>query len=256
MLDFKAPDTIIKGEGGKVELKNKILAAMFLGGLATIAPQAGYPFAADEMKSIDLGSETKGWSEFPHPDAQTQAWLSSRIPGLNIQQLRVVPFDAADRMMRRAVASQATYLDLLSDPILRQGNAEVYYVPQDVLERLDGHYVSGTLPVAGTTTDGRPFLMQALVSGGGYANFLYDQPAGFSFKDGENEIKIGAAGNVSARIRGPADIELRGIAGCGCVFIFCGCADIQGMTKVSGSKMIVQTSRGPQNQDIFPIRAR
>jgi hypothetical protein len=194
-------------------------------------------------------------SGFPSPDAATLSWLSARVQGLDADGVRAIPLAAADAFLADAVAAKATDLDLFSNLALR-GGAVTYYLSSDVLESLNRKYTAGILPVSGTTEDGRPFQMKAVLAGGGRLTFLYDQDRQFSFKDGGDSVKITGSGNVFAQILGPADISYQNYNGCGCKLIFCGCAVIQRMTKASEGKMSVQTSRGPQTEDLLPITFR
>lgn len=195
------------------------------------------------------------WRNLAAPDAQSLAWLSSRLPGLDLKNVRAVTLEGADMVMQKSVAAKATYLDLLTDPALRKDRGELYYVSQEVLMSLDRKYISGTLPATGTDKKGRPYKMQGIVAGAGSIIFLYDQTDEFIFKNNDVDIKIAPGGKVVSTINGPADSATTGVSGCMRVgFYFC--AEVQRTTKASDGKITVQTSRGPQTQDINPIRAR
>lgn len=222
-----------------------------------VLPEASVPAPA-QGKAVESGDNffpLKALSGLPAPDPKTAAWLASRIPGLDTAALKAVPPAPADQALARAVAAQATYLDVFTDPGLGRGHSELYYLSADVLDGLERKYVSGTLPVTGKTKDGRPFRMQALVAGGGSVYLLYDL-AQFSVKEGRNEFKITDAGRVAVSVLGAGDVGLHGLSGCGCKGPFCGCAEIQRITKIAADKVKVQTSRGDQTADISPIRIR
>ncbi|MCX5789238.1 MAG: hypothetical protein NTX64_12135 [Elusimicrobia bacterium] len=215
------------------------------------APPA-VPQAVDAQPGDPSAAPFTASYAFPPMDPKTAAWLASRIPGLDTRNVVAVPFETVDAMIARVVDAKGDYLDLLSDPVLSSSQPPLYYLSQDVLARLDAKYRAGTLPVSGTATDGRAFRMQGFVAGMKAIHYLYDQ-TNFSFKNGSYEFKIGDDGHVATTITGPADITVQGIQGCGHILIFSGCADIQRITKVSPGKVKVQTTRGPQDSDIFPI---
>jgi hypothetical protein len=147
-------------------------------------------------------------------------------------------------------------LDVFTAQYLQSGGADgprMFYVPRDVLERVGRKYETGALPVSGTTKDGKPFHMDAIVAGEGSVHFLYDLQD-FSYMDGKDEVKISNAGDVAYQIKGPADVLIKGFKGCGCLSIFCGCADIQRMTKIPGNKMHVETSSGQQTESLTAVR--
>ena len=53
----------------------------------------------------------------------------------------------------------------------------------------------------------------------------------------------------------PMGVQADCYNGCGCVSLFCGCAEIRRMTKVADGKMIVKSSRGGRRtRDLHPIR--
>ena len=234
--------------------RNIVRIVLGIGLSAVLGHEA--PAIQTEPQQDSVMTRAVGWTDFPRPDPQTLAWLASRIPGLAAQNVRTISLEAADLAMQQAWKAKETYLDILTSPYFQRGQNQVYYVPQDVLERIDQKYIHGALRVSGTTTEDQPFHMQALVVGGSYVHFLYDQTQEFRFKDKSNEIKITNAGHVAAQIQGAADVTIQGVGGCGCLLFICGCAEIQRMTKMPDGKLSVETSRGPQTQNIRPIRLR
>lgn len=215
------------------------------------APQAvaGKILAADDFVSI------QALSQLPPPDPKTVAWLASRIPGLNTAALRAVPLDPVDAILSRAAAAQASYLDIFTDAGLGRGKPALYYLSQDVLASLEKKWVSGSMPATGTAKDGRPFHMQALVAGNGAVYILYDLDQ-FSFKDGKIEFKITDSGRVAVTVLGAGDVGMKGVSACGCKGPFCGCAELQRMTKIAPDKVKVKTSRGDQTADLKAVRRR
>lgn len=191
------------------------------------------------------------------PDAATLAWLADRVPGLDVSRVRVVPFELAEAAVKEAIARRATYLDVLTIPQLRDPNGDSYFIPEDVLARVHRRYVTGALPMEGTTLDGRPFRMRAILVGAGRADFFYEEPAGFSFRDNADELRIAPGGHLTGQLLGPGDLGLQGLSGCGCVLVLCGCADIQRLTLSSEpGKVDVQTSMGPRQNPLGPIHPR
>ena len=229
-------------------------AATALGGVdieETPAPPA-VPQSVDVQPGASVSALPSDPSTLLPPDPKTSEWLASRIPGLEAKNLVAASFELADAVVTRLADAKRDYLDLLSDPILNASQGPLYYLSKDVLARLDAKYQAGTLPVSGTSTDGRPFQMEAVVAGMGATHYLYDQTKEFGFKNGRYEFKIGD-GRVVNKIDGPADVAVQGLKGCGSILFFSGCADIQKITKVSPGKVKVQTTRGPQDSEILPI---
>lgn len=193
------------------------------------------------------------WQQYPAPDPQTLAWLSSRIPGLDAANVRVVPMASVDALMQRAAAAQATYLDIFSDPGF--GRTELYYAPVDVLNALHLKYVSGAMPIQGTAEDGKPYQIQAIVAGQGKVDILYER-GDFSYKENNNRFKVDKSARVTATKLGPGDIGLNGLSAYGAAIV-CPWAKIQRMTKESALKMRVETSCGSRSgNDIRPVRIR
>jgi hypothetical protein len=210
--------------------------------------------AATELRPIHP-DETSSQRNFTTPDTATASWLVTRIPGLDPATLRTVSLEAAEAFLRRATAAQATDLDLFSDPAL-QADRVAYYLPQDVLEGLDARCTAGLFAVSGTATDGKPFHMRAVVATNARIAFLYDREDEFRYEEGGSEVKITNSGRVFARAEGPGDISFTGYNGCGCIFVFCGCAEITRMTKLGDGKMTVRSSRSDRTRDLRPIRMK
>ena len=231
-------------------------AAAAIFGVANLEQPSSIPAVPPEVDALPAaapGTQFSAQSTPPTADDKTAAWLASRIPGLDAKSVLVSSFESADGVVGRVADAKGDYLDLLSDPLLSSSQGSLYYLSQDVLARLDQKYEAGTLPVSGTTTDGRPFRMQGVVVGKGWVHYLYDQTKEFRFKGGDFEFKVGDGGHVVTQTVAPADVTVAGIQGCGCVLFFCGCADIQRITKVSPGKLKIQTTRGPRDSSILPI---
>ena len=234
-------------------LTNARAAAAALGGVNLAEPEAApaVPKAVD-MLPTSSPAQISDPKTLPPVDPKTAEWLASRIQNLDLKNLVAPPFDVVDELVARLAGEKKDYLDLLSDPVLIASQPPLYFLSREVLTKLDAKYKAGTLPVTGTTTDGRPIKMEGVVAGMGATHYLYDQTKEFGFKAGSYEFKI-ADGHVVNKIEGPADIAIQGLKGCGCILLFCGCADIQRITKVAPGKVKVFTTRGPQDSEIFPI---
>lgn len=197
--------------------------------------------------------DTAAWAKFPAPDAATLAWLSGRIPGLDVANVRAVPADAADAAIRRAVASKITYLDVFSDEAFKR--KELYFLSAETLQGIHRKFISGTIPIQGSQENGKPFSMQAFVAGQSRVELLFDQNE-FTFKDDGNRLKIDNRGRVSAAVLGPGDISVEGFSAYGAP-VFCPWARIKRMTKESMYKVRVETSCGSRGgNNLEPVRAR
>jgi len=215
-----------------------------------------YNETGSEMPVLRTAYAAKAGKDYPRPDAETLAKLAKRIPGLDTQNLRLVSFEDADAVLGPAAKAKDSYLDLFTAAYLGNGGSMLYYLPQEVLVRIGKKYAVEALPVSGTTKDGKPFKMEALVAGKGQVNFLYDLTGKFSYMEEKNEVVVSKAGKVVYQIQGAGDVMVDGLSGCGCLAFLCGCAEVQRMTKISGSQMRVETSRGPQTEALLPIRLR
>lgn len=208
---------------------------------------------AARQAEVALLADPQNWRQFPAPDAQTLAWLSSRIPDLDAANVRTVPLASADALMQRAAAAQTTYLDLFSDPAF--GGQQLYYAPVDVLNAVHAKYLSGAMPIQGTAEDGQPYQIQAIVAGQGKVEILYER-GDFSYKENNNRFKVAPGARVSVRKLGPGDIALEGLSAYGAAII-CPWAKIQRMTMQSAHKMRVETSCGSRNGiPVRPVRVR
>lgn len=205
--------------------------------------------AAEPVFAID----TAAWAKFPAPDAATLAWLASRIPGLDAANVRVVPADASDAAIRRAVASKITYLDVFSDDAFNR--KELYFLSAETLQGIHRKFISGTIPIQGSQENGKPFSMQAFVAGQSRVQLLFDRNE-FTFKDDGNRLKIDNGGRVAAAVLGPGDISVEGFSAYGAP-VFCPWAKIKRMTKESMYKVRVETSCGSRGgNNLEPVRAR
>ena len=214
--------------------------------LAEEAPSVPGVQAAGDAPLLSAGT----WQSLPSPDPQTLAWLASAAPGLDVQNVRELPFATGDAVLSEAVSRGYTYLDLLTrDPLRR---SEAYYVSQGVLERLGQKFATGTLATAGRTTKGRAFRMKAFVAGQGRLEFLYDSED-FEFEEGGQTFKVGKGGRVWAGIQGPGDVTISGLSVHAFLWAW---ADFQRMTKISRDKVRVETNLGGAESPISPIRLK
>ncbi len=195
---------------------------------------------------------TEQWKSLTAPDAATLAWLSEKIPGLDVANVRLVDFNSADMVMRRAVNAKATYMEVLSNEAFRR--KELYFVPQDVLNRIDSAYISGTIPIRGQTENGKPFQMVGFVIGQSRVEMLFE--GDFSWKQDGRRYRLTNHGHVAGRVLGDGDLGIDGVSTYGAP-IFCPWARIQRLTKESVNTLRVQTNCGAKNGiDIQPVRAR
>ncbi len=197
------------------------------------------------------------WAQFPPPNAEERAILGARLPGVRPESVRVVGKEQIEDLMARAIASQATYMDLLTDAAL-SANA-VFYVPLAALQVLDRKYVTGAMPYSGTAKDGRPFRMAAIVAGQRRLDFLYDLTDEFQFDSDGFIFKIAPGGGVSAVIAGPGVLtEIKGAKVYGCAGL-CAWAEFVKWQK-EGDKLHVWAKAFGRTQDRFtelrPIRAK
>lgn len=193
-------------------------------------------------------------SSLPAPDAQTLAWLSKRVPGLDTANVRLVSFDVADQVMTHAAGGRLTWMDVLSDPLSR--GVQIYYVPLSALNRIEAKYYTGLVPVRGKTEDNKPFQMQGFVGGQGKVHLLFDWSE-FSYRDPDDgkRFRIDNGGRLTATIRGPGDVGIQGFSAYGAP-VFCPWARISRMTKTSMYKVRVETSCATREADLHAVRAR
>lgn len=185
------------------------------------------------------------------PDATTLNWLSSRIPGLDAGQVRVLTLAGADAIFSAAADRSESPLDLFTDPEFR--SARVYLITQADIQTIFTRYEIHVLTApSGKSKDGKAFAMQALLLGGGRVEALYDRD-GFDF---DNPMFPGhsykASARVSQRIQGPGDALVEG------VWVHAGpfTPRITRVVKLSATQGRVETSMGSRNAPVTPIRRR
>lgn len=196
-------------------------------------------------------------SQFPPPNAEEQTILRTRLAGVRPESVRAVPKEVIEDLMTRAVASKATYMDLLTDTALF--TSEVFYVPLAALQVMDQKYVTGAMPYSGTAKDGRPFRMVALVAGQQRLDFLYDLTGEFQFDSDGFTFKIAPGGRVSVAITGPGVLtEIKGAKVYGCDGL-CAWAEFVKWQK-EGNKLHVWAKAFGMTQDrlidLLPVRAK
>lgn len=185
------------------------------------------------------------------PDAATLAWLSSRIPGLDASQVRILTLAGADAIFSAAADRSASPLDVFTDSEFR--TPHVYWISQADIQTIFSRYEIHVLTApSGRTKDGKPFAMQALVLGGGRVDALYDLD-GFDF---ENPMFPGhsykSSSRVTQRIQGPGDALVEG------VWVHAGLFTprITRVVKLSATEGRVETSMGSKNAPVTAIRRR
>lgn len=211
---------------------------------AAAAPQAQAPAPASV---VPPGL----WATLAAPDAATLAFLSSRIPGLNAGAVRVLPLDAADAMFAAAAAQAQSPLDIFTDPGFR-GDGAFYLAPADLAALFERYEIHIVTPPSGTTKDGKPFVMQGLVIGGGRIDALYDRDQ-FDF---DNPLFPGytykLAGRVTESIQAPGDLAIEG------VWVHAGIVTpkITRIVKLSATEGRVETNYGSRTKSVAAIRRR
>ena len=134
----------------------------------------------------------------PAPNDAVLKWLSQRVPGLDVKNIKEINFETGVMVMAKASAAKATWMDVLSDAAFR--GQTIYYVSQDVLNQLDAKYYAGLIPVRGSTEDGQTFQMQAFLAGQGKVHLLFNF-TDFTYKDEGKRFKVDNGGRVTATIR-------------------------------------------------------
>ena len=212
---------------------------------APAAPAAQAPATADSVVPPGL------WAALAAPDAETLAWLSSRVPDLQAAAIRVLPLDEADAIFAAAVARGQSPLDLFTDPGFRGQGA--FYLTRETLAALFARYELRVLtPASGTTKDGKPFAMLGFIIGGGRVDALYDLDQ-FWFDNPlfpDNRYKL--ADHVIERIQAPGDLTIEGI------WLKYGLLTpkIQRIVKLSATQGRVETNYGSKIKPVHPIRVR
>ena len=191
------------------------------------------------------------WATLAAPNAETLAWLSSRIPGLKAGSVRVLPLEAADAMFAAAVAQNESPLDFFTDAGFR-GDAVFYLAQADIQTIFKRYEIHVLTSPSGNAKDGKPYAMQALVLGGGRVDALYDRDQ-FDFDNPlfpDHTYKI--ASRVTQRINGPGDVAVEG------VWVHAGLftPQIQRVVKLSATEGRVETSLGSRTKPVTVIRRR
>jgi len=195
----------------------------------------------------------RGAPELPKPDRATLEVLASRVPGLAVDKVRLVPAGVALAVMKQAADEKLTYLQFLTGERFKRD--EIYYVSKEVIAAVEEKYATGTVPFSGVTTDGKPFRMEGFLGGQGRLHYLYDLRQDFRFKDvaADRDFMIKNGGHVEARVLAPADLSLQGLSVHAMMGMF---TDIQRMTQTSATRVHVTTAMGAGDGDVVPIRAR
>lgn len=222
--------------------------------LAQISAPAVVPAAAVVTTVADSaasGVPPGLWSTLSAPDAATLSWLSSRIPGLNASAVRQLTAADADALFATAAQRAESPLDFFSDPAFR--GADVYYIPKDVIAALFSRYEIRVLtPASGTTTNGRPFSMQALVIGGGRIDALYDLNNFSADNPMFPDYTYRFAEQVTETINGPGDLSVSGVW----VRVGFVTPQIQRIVKLSATQARVDSNYGSRVKPISPITRR
>jgi hypothetical protein len=191
------------------------------------------------------------WASLAAPDAATLQWLAGRVPGLDAASVRTLTLEAADALFSAAVAQDLTPLDFFTDPAFRAQGA--FYLSRETAAALFARYeMHAITPASGTTTDDKPFVMQALLVGNGRIDMLYDQDD-FSFRNPVlDDDRYTLAARVTERIQGPGDLSIEGVS------VKYGILKpiIRRITKISSTEARVETNFGSRDRPVLPIRRR
>ncbi len=215
---------------------------------ATAAPAASDAPALPPVPSVVPAGL---WATLKAPDAATLAWLSSRIPGLDAGQVRVLPLEAADALFAAAVAQHESPLDFFTDAGFR-GAGVFYLAPADIQTIFTRYEINVLTPPSGIAKDGKPYTTQALVLGGGRVDSLYDLDQ-FDFANPlfpENTYR--SASRVTQRIQGPGDVTVEGVWVHAGIFT----PRIERVVKLSPTEGRVETSLGNRTKPVTLIRRR
>lgn len=185
------------------------------------------------------------------PDAATLSWLSSRVPGLDASQVRVLTLAGADAIFSAAADRSESPLDVFTDREFR--GPRVYLIGQADIAAIFARYEIHVLTApSGRTKDGKPFAMQALLLGGGQVNALYDRD-GFDF---DNPMFPGhsykSSSRVTQRIQGPGDALVEGVWVHAGIFT----PRITRVVKLSATEGRVETNMGDRTAPVTAIRRR
>lgn len=189
------------------------------------------------------------WSALPPLDAPAAAWVASRIPGADVSSIRVIGPADADAIFAGAVARGMTPLEFFSDPGFRGPGR--FYLPGSLIADLFARYEVRVLtPAAGTTTDGHPFAMQALIIGAGRIDALYDTDD-FKFDNPLfPDYTYKMSSRVTETISGPGDLAIEG------VWVRAGLVTprLQRIVQISPTEARVETNYGDRTKPVSKIR--
>lgn len=191
------------------------------------------------------------WASLAPADAASLAWLSGRLPGLDVNAVRVMTTEAAEAMLADCEARGFSPLDFFTDAGFR--GPGIFYFPEKLLGEIYARYDFRVItPVSGKDEHGVPFSMQAMVAGAGKLDILYDRdditfhhP---DFENGKYTVKV----HVVERVLGQGDLGVSGVT----AHVGFLKADIKRFTKISPSVGRVETSLGSRNKPTTPITRR
>lgn len=159
------------------------------------------------------------WETLGAPDPAVLKWLSSRIPGIDASQIRVMPFSAIDEAAGKAAAQKKNAIDLLTDQGLT--SAHLFYLDQETLRKLFLKYDLQTVtPESGTSLvfkmalekEGPPFVLQAMLAGNGRVELLYSL-LNFTFRNPEYpDYPFIFRDRVTFEINGAGSMNVSGIS--------------------------------------------
>ena len=188
------------------------------------------------------------WDGLKAPDAEALETLASRIPGLDVRQVREMTFATVDPIVAEAARRGYSALEVFTDEGLK--GPQVYYLSEELVKRVFTRYDIRTITMdEGVDEDGRPFHLQALLMGAGGLELLYDRDE-FTYENPWfNDHKYIGSGRVTERILGPADMAIDGVR---VAMIFH--PRIERFVKVSPTEVKVETNWGSRVKPLDPIR--
>lgn len=194
---------------------------------------------------------TELWATLPEPDPALLSLLTSRVPGLDPASVREMTWEAADAFLFKVALRGLSPIDAFTDSGMRE--AKRYVMTPATLAKLFAKYEIRilTLP-SGKDKDDRPYLMQALLAGGGSVDALYDRDE-FDYKNPYfTEYSYIVKSLVRQVINAPGDVGISGLKVNAGLFK----PRIQRFLKISPTELRVETSKGSRNQPLQPVRLR
>ncbi len=188
------------------------------------------------------------WATLQPPEDRILQWISSRIPGINISQIRAMPISMIDSITGAAMKDGETSVTLLTDKGLT--TPHIFYLSQEVIKSLFTKYHMGAMTSdSGVTNDGQNFNMLAMLLGNNRVQVLYDWD-NFEFTNPDYpDYPLILNSLVTFSIKGSGYLGVNGVKiDAGIVT-----ADIQTVRDLRNGSLWVETSRGSRLTSATPI---